>query len=268
MAKNKRMYSRKKARASTRKGRGRAGRRASGAFKKRVLSVIRDQAETKQAWHTLPVTDFNSGISNFGDIIRIIPNVSIGANDNQRIGDQVRVTNLTVRAIVQMLPQNIGQGDSFRKIGCRVMIVTPKSYSNWATAYAGSTTWMPYLLRKGGTTAGFTGLIDDLFAPINSDAITCHYNKVLFFNQNTYGTSTNSGLVAFDQSHLTKFLKINLKMKNKLLKYDAAVDGGLTPTNAGYFMIIGYVFTDGTAPDLVSTRIRAQFDAVMSYEDA
>lgn len=255
------------------KKRSRAGGRAKraqpkGSFKEKVLKVIRDQAETKMAYHTLPTTDFNSSVSNFGDIIRIVPNIAQGAADNQRIGDQVRATGLTVRAIVQMLPQAIGQNDGVRKIAARVMIVTPKSYPNWATAYAGSTSWMPTLLKKGGTVAGFTGLIDDLYAPINTDAITCHYNKVLYFNQSTYGQSTAAGLVSFDQSHLVRFLKIRIRCKNKLLKYDSNVDSGLTPTNAGYFMVIGYSFVDGSAPDVASTRIRAQFDSVLTYEDA
>lgn len=238
------------------------------AFKKKVLSVIKSQAETKQAFLTQTPIDFNSPISVVGDCLRVIPNITQGTADNNRIGDQIRAQSINIRAILQMLPQAIGQNDGVRKLAARVMIVTPKGYPNWATASANTATWMPTLLKKGGTTVGFTGAIDDLFAPGNTDAITFHYNKVHYFNQNTYGQSTASGLVAFDQSHLVKFLNIKLKCRNRLVKYDSNTDSGLTPVNLGYFMLVGYAFVDGTSPDVLSTRVRLQYDSIFNFEDS
>lgn len=238
------------------------------AFKKKVLSVIRSQAETKEAFHEQPTTDFNSGISGTGDVLKIVPNIVQGVANNERIGEQIRVTSIQVRGILQMLPQNIGQGDSLRKIACRVMIVTPKSYGNWSSAPGNQANWLPTLLRKGGTTKPFEGLTSDLFLPVNTDAITCHYNKVFYFNQSTYGTSTSSGYVEFSQDKLVRFLNIKLKCRNKLVKYDEDIDSGNTPANLGYFMLVGYCFVDGTSPDLISTRIRLQYDSFMKYEDA
>lgn len=238
------------------------------AFRKKVLSVVASQAETKLAWHVQPTTDFNSGISGSGDCLRIIPNIARGTADNERIGDQLVAKSINIRGVLQMLPQALGQNDGVRKIACRVMIVTPKGYTNWATASANTSSWMPLLLKKGGTTNSFTGAIDDLFAPANTDAITVHYNKVFYFNQNTYGQSTASGYVAFDQSHLVRFLNIKIKCRNKVVKYDTGVDAGLTPTNLGYFMVVGYSFVDGTSPDVVSTRIRLQYESIFKYEDA
>lgn len=238
------------------------------AFKKKVLQVIKSQAETKQAFLTQTPIDFNSGINSAGDALRIIPNITRGSADNNRIGDQIRAQKISIRAILQMLPQGVGQGDGVRKIAARVMIVTPKGYPNWATASANATTWMPMLLKKGGTTTAFTGDISDLFAPGNTDAITFHYNKVHYFNQPSVIQQTAAGLVSVDQSHLVKFLKINLRCRNRLVKYDDNTDSGLTPTNLGYFMIVGYAFVDGTAPDTLSTRVRLQYDAVFDYEDS
>lgn len=242
-------------------------KKVTKSFKNKVMKVIASQAETKQAFTTQTPVDFNSGISGAGDCLRIIPNISKGTNDNNRIGDQIRCKSLNIRAILQMLPQGLGQGDSVRKIAVRFMIVTPKGYANWATASANASTWQAQLLKKGGTVTSFTGAIDDLFAPGNTDAITFHYNRVIYFNQSTYGQSTASGLVAFDQSHLVKFLNIRLKMKNKLLKYDDNIDSGLTPSNVGYFVLVGYSFVDGSSPDTLSTRVRLQYDTILNYED-
>lgn len=243
-------------------------RNSKAKFSEKVMAVLRARAETKQAWTTLAPTDFNSGISGTGDTLRLIPNVSRGTQDNQRSGDQVTAQKLTIRGIIQMLPQGTGQGEGLRKIAARLMIVTPKTYPNWA-AVSGVTAWQSSLLKKGGTVSGFTGAIDDLFAPINSDAITCHYNKVFFFNQGAFFNSSAgvTGVVPYEQNHMVKFFKKTFYFRNKQLKYDDNVDSGLTPTNAGYFMCVGYVFTDGTAPDVVSTRIRLQYDTMLDYED-
>lgn len=235
------------------------------AFRKRVLSVIKKQAETKQAYLTQTPVDFNSAISVAGDCLRLVPNITQGTADNARIGDQIRAQSLNVRAIVQMLPQSASQGAGVCKIAARVMIVTPKSFPNWYTASSNTASWMPTLLKKGGTVTGFTGDVSDLFAPANTDAITVHYNKVHYFNQ-SWATSTSSA-VALEQSHLVKFLHIKMKCRNRLVKYDANIDSGLTPANLGYFMVVGYAFVDGTTPDTLSTRIRVQYDSIFNYED-
>lgn len=246
-----------------------AVRRAKNTiFKKRVLKVIRSQAETKQAYHTLTPTDFNSAISGSGDALRIIPNISLGSDSNNRVGNIIKPQSLSLRMILQMLPQGNTQSASVCKLAARVMIVTPKMYPTWATASANTGSWMPYLLQKGTTPSGFSGAIDDLYAPVNTNAITTHYNKVFYFNQ-PWATSSASS-IALDQSHLVRFVRKTIKFgSNRSFKYDENVDGGLTPANGNaYVMVVGYAFVDGTSPDTVSTRVRVQYDAILNYEDA
>lgn len=246
-------------------------RRASKAsFAKRVLAIVQNRNESKQAWTTLAPTDFNSGVASQADALRILPNITQGTDDNNRIGDQINPQSLTIRGIVQMLPQGTGQGDGVRKIAARLMIVTPKSFQTWASAYANATTWMPSLLKKGGTQSAFTGAIDDLYAPINTDTITCHYNKVFYFNQSAIISGATAVTFAVDQSHLVRFFKKTFKFgKTRKFKYDDNVDTGLTPSSAGaYVMLLGYCFVDGTAPDTISTRVRLQYSSVLNYEDA
>lgn len=251
----------------TRSGKKRVGVSSlkNKVFEKKVLKVMKKQTESKQAYLTQTPIDFNSAISGSGDCLKVIPNIGIGAADNARVGDQIRAQSLTIRAILQMLPQAANQGAGVSKIAARIMVVTPKSFPNWYTASGNTSSWMGTLLKKGGTVTGFNGDISDLFALPNTDAVTVHYNKVCYFNQSWATSTTNS--VALEQSHLVKFLKINLKLKNKLLKYDANVDSGLTPVNAGYFIVVGYCFVDGTSPDTLSTRIRLQYDTYFTYED-
>lgn len=231
-------------------------------------SVVHKNTENKEAYTTQVPVDFNSAISASGDVLRIIPNVAQGTDGHNRIGDKITPLSLTSKLILQMLPQGSAQGSGVSKLAVRLMLITPKSYPNWATASANTATWMPQLLKKGGTTVGFTGDISDLFAPYNSQAITLHWQKVYFFNQ-SYSTipSNNTTPLAFDQAHLTKFITIPLKFRKKMWQYSADVDSGLTPTNAGYFLVLGYAFTDGTSPDIVATRVRLQYDSVLRFED-
>jgi len=240
-------------------------------FKQKVLSVIKSQAETKQTWLSLSSTDINQSINNVSDTYRLVPNMLNGTADNQRVGDKVCVQRLNFRAIFQMLPQGLNQSDAVRKLAIRVMIITPKSYPNWSSGSPNSGIWQAGLLKKGGTNTGFTGLVDDLYAPINTDAITCHYNKVLFCNQGSFyypgAAPYTISPVPFEQNNLVKFVNKTFNFKNKILKYDSNVDSGLTPTNMGHFLVVGYVFTDGTAPDS-ATRCRIQFTTTMNYEDA
>lgn len=247
----------------------RAIRRAnSGVFKKRVLNVIRGQNETKQAFHNMASTDFNSGISGAGDALRIVPNIAQGTDGHQRVGDVITPQSLNLRMILQMLPQGANQSQSYCKIGCRVMIVSPKSFPTWASASANTASWMPFILKKGGTVTSFTGDVSDLFAPTNTDVITTHWNKVYYFNQPWASSST--GMAAFDQSHLVRFVNKTIKFgSTKKFKYDANIDAGLTPSNGNaYVMLIGYCFVDGSSPDTLSVRIRAQYDCILNYEDA
>lgn len=261
--KNRRGYGRKKSPVT------KAIRKVRNAsFKKKVLSVIRSQAETKSAYLEVGWSDFNSAISNPGDAMRILPYISQGTGDNARIGDQIRCTKIKLSGILQMIPQTNTNTYDNRKIAVRMMIVTPKSFPNWDQAGFNTATWMPYLLKKGGTTSAFNGTVHDIYAPVNTDAITCHYNKVIYLNQSAIFQSTASGVASVDQSNLVRFWRHTLKIKNKLLKYDANVNSGLTPSNYGPVLVLGYALVDpSAAPDTLTTRVRFHFSSAMDFED-
>lgn len=236
------------------------------ALKQLINKSIDSKVETKQGFVTLTPTDFNSGISGVGDVLRVIPNMTQGPDGHNRLGDVIEPQSINLRMIVQMLPQGANATYYDRKIAVRLMLITPKQFPNWAAASAGTATWMPQLLKKGGVTGGFTGDISDLYAPYNVEAITCHWQKVLYFNQNAFPNGTLN--TTLDQSHLVKFVNKTIKLKGKKWHYSADVDSGLTPVDAGYFLVLGYCFVDGTAPDTLSTRIRFQYDSVLNYQDA
>ena len=243
----------------------------SKSLTKMVQKIIHKDAETKQAFTNTvsQIQLFNSGINSSGDIQLLMPSVAIGANDYQRIGDQIRAQSLTIKGhfISRFVTTNGATYFNNCRIGVRMFIVRPKSYPSQGQLVGNASTWQGILLRKGGTTTGFTGLISDLYAPVNTDAITCLYDKT-FYVQNPY----SNGLITADPNLVmptgtTKFFSKTIKLNNKLLKYDTGIDSGLTPVDYNPVLIIGYSYLDGSTADAVSTQIGMSFTSLLNYED-
>lgn len=249
------------------------GRFHSKAFKKAVQKIVHKDVETKQAFANqyLQIQNYNSGINSSGDNNFIVPAISNSTLDNGRIGDQIRAQKLTVKGY--FISRFTGTAGSTYyqncRIGVRMFIVQPKAYLGQGAISSASTAWMGALLKKGGTTSAFTGLINDLYAPVNTDAITCYYDKV-FYVQNPYsnailGSGTANLLMP---TGTTKFFSKTIKLRNKCLKYDTSVDSGLTPVNYNPTLLLGYCYLDGTSGDSVTTQIGLSWDSILDYEDA
>lgn len=239
--------------------------RLSKPMVKAVQKLIHKNTESKQAFHERVLTSYNSGINVTADATRVLPSIAQGITDYQRIGDQIKAQSLTVKGAIIYNPST-GQYGTYAnaRLGVRMMIVQPRKFSNLDDVQTDVPNWSSYLLKKGGTTTAFTGVLSDLWAPINSDGIIKYYDK-LFYLDAPYQT-TAVGSVTMGNS--TKFFNINLKLRNKILKYDASVSGALQPTNYAPVLIIGYAHMDGSAADVLTTAIQMTYDTVFTYEDA
>lgn len=245
----------------------------SKAFKQAVQSVVSKNVETKQAFTTQfsQIQNYNSSINSSGDNNFVVPNLGQGFGDNMRNGDQITGKKLTLKG--HFITRFTGAAGSTYyqncRIGVRLMLIQPKSYAGQGNISANSTTWMATLLKNGGTTKGFTGLISDLYSPINTDAITSYYDRV-YFVQNPYsnavlGSTANNLLMPVGT---TKFFSKTIKLRNKVIKYDNSIDSGLTPVNYNPTLLIGYSYLDGTSGDSVTTQIGFSWVGILDYEDA
>lgn len=241
---------------------------AKGNFKKRVLDVMRGQLETKEAYHALPPTDFNSFVNTSSDILQVIPSISKGTNDNNRIGDQIRPQKMKLKAIIQLLPQDNSQPNAYRKIWYRFVVLTPKPFANLGSATANFATWAGSILKKGGTTTGLNGDIVDYSADFNHDMVTVHYQKKGFLNQGAFYGAAASGVVYPSDNVVHFFDKTFTFGKNTVWKYDDSVSAGLVPSHTAMLAVLTYGFVDGSAADSLSTRVRLQFTSTLEYEDA
>jgi len=228
-----------------------------------IQKVINRNLEDKQAYKSVVDINFNSGINSQTDLNSIVPNISNGTNDHARVGDQIHAKSLYITG--HILANLTFTNYSSCRIGVRMMIVSPKGYTGYDPAYNSATTWLAYLLKKGGAVSGFTGAVSDFYAPINSDAITCHYDRKFFVRSPFAPLNLNGDMNTIGS---TKFFKIRIPMRNKLLKYDINVNSGLTPTHFNPFLILGYCHLDNSTPDTVDTQINLSFTSVMKYQDS
>jgi len=249
-----------------RRGPKRAKRaKPTGAFRKKVLAVIRTQAETKQAFHSIIAESFNSGINSTADTKKIVPSIAQGVGDYQRIGDQLKCLSLTVKGAIVYNP-SVGQYGTYAnaRLGVRMMIVQPRQFSNLVDVQAAAGTWTALLLKKGATITGFTGVLSDLWAPINGDAIIKYYDKIFYMDAPYQATAVGSAYMGGSTKMFTK----TMKLRNKTLKYDGSIAGGIDATNYSPVLIIGYAHMDGSAADVATTAIQLSYDTVFNYEDA
>lgn len=240
-------------------------------FRKKVLSVVQRQAENKQAYQSTGNTPvyFNSGISGAGDCQQIVPYVSSGTADNQRIGDEIRAKSLLIRGAILMQLKN-DTSLANRKIGVRVMIVQPRRYTAFQDITGGAGNWQLGILKKGGSVSAFTGTMPDLWAPLNKDELIIYYDKVHYMSIDAVTTSSAIGSYSQDVRQTTKFINIRVPCRNKLLRYDSSADAGTLPAGWNPVMLVGYSYLDfnGGGPDTVTTSVGVCYDSMLTFEDS
>lgn len=229
---------------------------------KTIQNVINKKAEDKSAFESVIDRNFNSGINQQTDVQHLIPNINIGTGPNSRVGAQISPKSLTIMGHIHSNLTNNTYSDC--RLGVRMMIVSPKGYVGYEPAYNSAVTWLAQLLRRGATTVAFTGSVLDYYSEINTDVVTCHYDRK-FYIRSPYVPSTNSG----DNSTVgsIRFFKIRLPVKSKTFKYDSAVNSGLSPTNYNPFLILGYCHLDNATPDTVQTQINLNFSTTLKFQD-
>jgi len=233
----------------------------SKKLKAAVQQIVSKNAESKQVYRSENSATINTSITTATDAFQLVPNCGTGVTDHSRIGDQTRAQSLTIKG--HILSNLTLTGISQCRMGIRMMIVTPKQYNNFNQIQSNATLWLPLLLRKGATVSAFTGVIPDLYAPISTEAITLHYNKVMYINTPYVQTAVGDANI-YNSCH---FFSKTFNLKNKLLRYDANIDSGLTPVNYSPVLLVGYVRLDGTAPD-ANNQFNLSYTATLNYEDS
>jgi len=242
-------------------------------IKQVAQAVIDKNTEDKSLYHTTgdaTLLNFNSVINSTGDYIQLIPSGSASVEENGRVGDKITIQSFNIKGYLRFTPNvtgNVGSGSmGVCQVGIRMMILSLKKASSWDLVI-GSATPLLSLLRRGGTTVGFSGQIADLHNSINTELFTVHHDKVYYMSQTFTGQSTAVGYWETDVSNQIKFFNYRMKCKKKVLVYDDDSNAGLLPVNYAPFALFGYAYLNAQGADVGSSMLGVQLQTEIKYQD-
>jgi len=231
-----------------------------GLVAKMVKVELHKSIENKLVSLAFPLTNFNNPASSSADVIQIIPRIPQGSGDGARVGNQITMRNLSVKGHINVIPS--GNDVARSRVMVRMLIVAPKQFPTNDIAVANTGSWLPFILKIGNGSAPLDGTIQSMYLPVNREMVTCLLDKKIYLNSDFF---INSGAENYSARYTTKFFGVNLKVKNKVLRFD---DSNQLPLNYSPSLLLSYCFLDGSAPSSISTALSMSFISVLDYEDA
>lgn len=227
--------------------------------KQDVQQQINKSQETKKAIYESGTINFNSQINATGDVLRILPQIAIGSNSWQRNGQTIRLMKVVIKGFYEMNFNENASSDC--RLGIRHCYLASKKKTNWQDNT--STDLLQLLEGVNGVAQQFDGTVVKYQTPINREYFTSRGDKKFPMMCNQYFNST---AVSPSPTKSIKFFSKTLTFgKNgKLIHFE----GSNEAINFPYFHSMGYVHLDGTAPDLIDTRLTMTYTSTAYYKDA
>lgn len=249
------------------KPRAKLTKTASKAVTKAVKSVLRKESETKFVSDRQD-NSFNSSISGPGECYPLMPAISQGTDDYQRIGDKVRGRYLYVKGHVQYNAAWIntpGVDNYVPPSTMRIMILSQKNIrTNGQIATTADTA---HLLKDNvatGVARAYTGGMTDNLAPINKDLFKVHMDrkiKMKVVYQNIVGGQGGSGWTGLPTAYFSCRIKLPATM------YFDDLNGN-NPNNFAPFICLGSVLDDGSTPFALGQPYRVTWLSTAYFEDS
>lgn len=240
--------------------------------KREVLKLFHKNVEDKQAYFSTgdALVNFNSAINSTGDVLQVLPDIPEGVSSNARVGDSIRAKTLVIRGYMQLKATPVGTYNDITncRVAVRMIVASSKKVKNYndLKSQAGSN-----LIQKGSSSSNFQGYLSDIYAPLNLEGYTKHFDRVFYLSQSSnlqqVGGTATPQIWSSDISKTTKFFTIRIPLRGKKLLYDDGTSAYL-PTNFGPGLMLGYAHMDGSSPDTVSTNVGICYDVDFTYEDA
>lgn len=236
-----------------------------------VLAIVRKMIDKKISDKRVGFTLENAVAHNSpigaADCIPLVGQIgpidsAVGNNDQQRLGDKIRPKSLKVRGIIALNPVT---QTSTQNLLVRVMLLQEKDIKVGARVAAGAVDTGNLLSPDYNTGLGadqvpYTGSTASTFRPVNTDKFRVYYDKVFKLCPSTNATVENS----------RNCVQWSYTFKKEKLPATFTFDNGNGDwvNNFAPFLAIGYAYADGTAPDLVVTKIVSTTDSYLTFEDA
>lgn len=252
-----------------RKFRARKSATTAKAVRAIAKSVVRKEAEDKFISANGAVL-FNSRISASSECYPLIPQITQGTGDYQRIGDKVRGKYMYVKGYVQVDHEYLGQLSGAQYIAPftgRCMILSQKNIK--VGSEVASRADVNHLLKDNvgtGTARGYTSTVLDNLAPINKDLFKVHMDRKFKFSwvskfENEPSTNNSIGV----GQERTKYFTCRIKLPATMTFDDG---NGDWVNNFAPFLCFGAVNDDGQSPWLVGTPYRVGWLSTVYFEDS
>lgn len=249
--------------------RPRISKPAAKAVRAIAKAAVRKEAEDKFVGVQL-LHNFNSTINSAGECYSLVPQVTIGTGDYQRIGDKIRGKYLYIKGTIQIDGSVMATLDKLPASTVRALILTQKNIK--VGSDVSSRVDVAHLLKDNigtGTARQFVGSQFDAIAPINKDLFRVHMDRKFKFNwENQQQPDTATGVPTTtwqSGNNRTKSFTCRIKCPNTLTFDDG---NGSWPNNFAPFFCLGSVSDDGAAVFSVTTPWKVAVQSVMYYEDA
>lgn len=242
-----------------------------GGLASAVKKVINRTAETKYIT-TQSDRSFNSSVSSPTECYELVPQVTQGDGDHQRIGDKIRGKYLIIRGHVQWDTNFLQQHSTTGYLPPATLRVMILSQNNVKVGSEVSTRASPQFLLKDnvgtGVARAYTGGMWDNLAPINKDLFRVHMDKKVKLNFVNWSYSTTGGGGQSESQAVgndrTKYFYCKIPI-NRTMKFD---DINLNyPNSFAPFICLGGVNDDGTSAWSLQTPYRMSWNSTLYFTD-
>nr|AGG39819.1 hypothetical protein [Diporeia sp. associated circular virus] len=228
-------------------------------IKKVAAAQVHVAAEDKQQSLTYNLATFNNAAAGAPDQLRILPFVTPGLSDAERIGDTINLRSMSLMGHIVVNPAFLAADTPRQRIMVRMVALQPKAYGTYTNA-AANFAWMDTVLRNGNAVLGLDGSIRSMYLPWNYEAFTIFGSKRIILRSDAF-----IGSATLASNYATSFFSMNFKVKNKKLKF---TDTGNEPQGYCPILLFSYCFLDGSSASLASTAVSMAYLTTCKYEDA
>lgn len=196
-------------------------------------------------WSNKIADDVNNRINN------VFPDIPVGSSRDNRTGAQLKLTRVNIKGNIHIPADDnpvVGTGDR-ACIYVRLMVLSSKKFkqvqevrSNWT----GGTQLNDEFFKTDAAGQAPSGNMIDMYRQINTDSFTTHYDRVMRLERNAFSGDIAEGYAP--QRPVYKDFSINLKCKNKILKFE---DQGAVQNDTWQpFVCYLFAYGNGSAPSL------------------
>lgn len=246
---------------------------------KAVKSIVKSQMEVKFAPSLIiadsvsvngsglnydGVTNLNGWSSGPNLGTGLLPQIGQGASEGARIGNKITPKSFILRVSLNAKASTdastpSGNTNPFRGIPFMARVIV------YRHRYANDDWGQSGILNNGNASELIGNTVDDLFKPYNRDEYKIYYSKDILMaaavHNNTSGINPN-GMENKACSFWIKKIKIPLP---KTLLFN---DGVTAATNAGMFLAVCVINTDGSVISTSQSRLTVNAEANLSFYDA